>query len=120
MAHLRSCLVTVAIALTGCSRARDAQPYVATGPLARVLVDSAGAVHLNGHLIDLAALADSLRSLQTTNGAVLYSRTPFQSEPNASQSSVVHQVLKDIVALRLPVRLLHPDSLMLPDSVLRK
>jgi hypothetical protein len=99
---------------------RDNNGYMATGPLARVLVDSVGGVHFNSQPITIAALTDSLRELQAVGGAVVYSRTPAGVEPNAQQSPVVDHILNTITGLRLPVRLVRPDSLLLPDSVLRR
>jgi hypothetical protein len=104
--------------LLGCKTADNA--YVATGPLARVLVDSAGAVFLNSHRISQSALADSFQALNAAGGAVIYSRRPYSPHPTAGQDTVVKQVLAAIVNAKLPVRLVHPDSLALPDSVLRK
>jgi hypothetical protein len=106
--------------IVGCQGSKAPDGYSPTGPLARVLVDSAGDVRLNGRAISLVALAESLRALQPLGGAVLYARVPYGPEPNAAQDPVVAQVLGTVGELRLPIRLLHPDSLQLPDLVLRR
>jgi len=112
-------LVMAAIGLLGC-KGTSKETYVATGPLARVLIDSTGIILLNAQPISPAALADSLQALHAAGGAVLYTRRPYSPEPNPSQAGVVKDVLAAIVKAELPVRLLHPDSLSLPDSLLRK
>jgi hypothetical protein len=115
----RSLLIASAVFVAGCGGGDAADSHSPTGPLARVLVDSAGGVQLDGRPITLLALADSLRALQPLGGAVLYSRTPPDREPNAAQEAAMRQVLRTVGDLRLPIRLLPPDSLQSPDSLLR-
>jgi hypothetical protein len=112
-------VVLAAVGMLGCKGASK-EAYVATGPLARVLIDSTGTILLNAQPISASVLADSLKALQVAGGAVLYSRRPYSPEPTPSQAGVMRDVLAAIVSAKLPVRLLHPDSLSLPDSLLRK
>jgi len=119
ISHRLTPVVLAAVGVLGCN-GTSKDTYVATGPLARVLVDSSGTILLNAQPISASVLADSLQVLHAAGGAVLYSRRPYSPEPSPSQAGVVKDVLAAIVSAKLPVRLLHPDSLSLPDSLLRK
>jgi hypothetical protein len=112
-------LIATVISLAGCgTTAKEA--YVATGPLARVLVDSSGAIFLNARPISRPALVESLQALHAAGGAVIYSRRPYSADPIPAQAAVVKDVMTAIINAKLPVRLIHPDSLSLPDSLLRR
>jgi hypothetical protein len=118
--HFRILITAGMVALAACGTDRGRGSHVPVGPLARVLIDSSGGIELNAHSISLTALADSLRLLEFHGGAVVYSRAPAAAEPTAAQSAIVKQVLSAVTDIGLPIRLVRPDSLMLPDSVLRK
>jgi len=112
-------LVVCVWCASACHADKARESFVPSGPFARVLVDSVGAVQLNGHSISVAELTDSLRAIKPSGGAVLYSRRPM-GDPNPMQAPVMKQVMDAIIGAGLPVRLLSPDSLMLPDAALRR
>lgn len=114
------CVSAAAVVLTACGGDHQQDAYVVTGPLARVLVDATGAVHLNGQPVAANTLADSLRALQAAGGGVVYTRTPKSAELNAAQKPAVRTVLTTVTDLGLPLRLVSPDSFSLPDSLLRR
>jgi len=107
----RSLLISTFLALVACSRGNASADYHPTGPLLRVLVDSAGGVQLNGHATTVAALAESLRAAKPLGGAMIYSRANPDAAPTAAQDPVTKQVLDAAVAARLPIRLVRPESL---------
>lgn len=107
----RAALFIAALTLFACGRSEAPPRGAPAGPLARVVVDSAGAVTLNGRPTTAAALADSLRALATEDGGIVYSRTGADREPSPAQVVVVRQVLDAIMAARLPVQLVPPESL---------
>jgi hypothetical protein len=108
---IRTALVLSALLLSGCSQKEAPADGTPTGPIARVLLDSAGGILLNGRATTVAALTDSLRVLATQSGGVIYSRTPADREPSPVQAAVMRQVLDAIMAARLPVQLVRPESL---------
>ena len=81
------------------------------GPLARVFIDSAGAVTLNAVAVDSATLGDSLRVLASLNGGVVYSRANGDRDPSALQEPAMQRVMGEILRNKLPVRLVRPESL---------
>ena len=120
MTHFRVMCAVMVFGLAACGADASRARHAPVGPLARVLIDSSGGVWLNARPISLTALADSLRLLKFRGGAVVYSRTPLAAQPTAAQSPIVEQVLSAVTDIGLSIRLVRPDSLMLPDSVLRK
>lgn len=72
------------------------------GEIAKVKVDRAGRIYLNGGIVSLEALKREFSRLQKVNGAVWYHReNPHQDPPPEALA-----VLQAIIDARLPVKLL--------------
>ena len=75
------------------------------GEIAKVKVDRAGRIYLNGRIVTLENLKRELSRLHKVNGAVWYHReNPHQDPP---PEALV--VLQAIIDARLPVKLLEKD-----------
>ena len=75
------------------------------GEIAKVKVDRAGRIYLNGRIITLENLKRELSRLHKVNGAVWYHReNPHQDPPPEALA-----VLQAIIDARLPVKLLEKD-----------
>jgi hypothetical protein len=107
----RLVLGVLAVTAVACGRQDAGASGAPSGPLARVLVDSAGGVHLNGRRSTIAALGESLRVVQAQGGGVVYAREAPDREPPAAQANAIRGVLAAITTLRLPVRLAPAESL---------
>src|SRR5690242_18517960 len=103
-------LVAFALIVAACDRGKSAYDGP-PGPIARVFVDSVGAVTLNGNPVDSTTLADSLRALSVARGGLIYSRANPDREPNPNQDRSMRRVMTEILNNKLPVRLVRPESL---------
>jgi len=75
------------------------------GEIAKVKVDRAGRIYLNGRIVTLENLKRELSRLHKVNGAVWYHReNPHQDPPPEALA-----VLQAIIDARLPVKLLEKD-----------
>ena len=75
------------------------------GEVAKVKVDRAGRIYLNGRIVTLENLKRELSRLHKVNGAVWYHRqNPHQDPPPEALA-----VLQAIINARLPVKLLQKD-----------
>ena len=75
------------------------------GEIAKVEVDRAGRIYLNGRIVTLENLKRDLSRLHKVNGAVWYHReNPHQDPPPEALA-----VLQAIIDARLPVKLLEKD-----------
>jgi len=75
------------------------------GEIAKVKVDRAGRIYLNGRIVTLENLKRDLSRLHKVNGAVWYHReNPHQDPPPEALA-----VLQAIIDARLPVKLLEKD-----------
>jgi len=75
------------------------------GEVAKVKVDRAGRIYLNGRIVTLENLKRELSRLHNVNGAVWYHReNPDQDPPPEALA-----VLQAIIGARLPVKLLEKD-----------
>lgn len=75
------------------------------GEIAKVKVDRAGRIYLNGSIVSLENLKRELSRLHKVNGAVWYHReNPHQDPPPEALL-----VLQAIIDARLPVKLLEKD-----------
>jgi len=75
------------------------------GEIAKVKVDRAGRIYLNGRIVTLENLKRELSRLHKANGAVWYHReNPYQDPPPEALA-----VLQAIIDARLPVKLLEKD-----------
>ena len=75
------------------------------GEIAKVKVDRAGRIYLNGRIVTLEKLKRELSRLHKVNGAVWYHReNPHQDPPPEALA-----VLEAIIDARLPVKLLEKD-----------
>jgi len=75
------------------------------GEIAKVKVDRAGRIYLNGRIVTLENLKRELSRLHKVNGAVWYHReNPHQDPPPEALA-----VLQAIINARLPVKLLQKD-----------
>ena len=75
------------------------------GEIAKVKVDRAGRIYLNGRIVSLENLKREFSRLQKVNGAVWYHReNPHQDPPREALA-----VLQAIIDARLPVKLLEKD-----------
>ena len=107
----RTLVAAVMILLSACDRPDTSEYRGPTGPLARVLVDSAGGVRLNGRAVTLAELADTFRVVGRDSGGVIYAREAPDRAPPPAQDSTIRGVLQLITRFRLPVQLVRPESL---------
>jgi hypothetical protein len=103
-------MLFASVSVFACS-GRDQSYSGPSGPLSRILVDSAGAIILNGRVVDSAMLGDSLRAVAAAHGGIVYSRANPDRDPSPAQAPASHQVMALIVANKLPVRLTRPESL---------
>ena len=75
------------------------------GEIAKVKVDRAGRIYLNGRIVTLENLKREFSRLHMVNGAVWYHReNPHQDPPPEALA-----VLQAIIDARLPVKLLEKD-----------
>jgi len=75
------------------------------GEIAKVKVDRAGRIYLNGRITSLESLKREFSHLRKVNGAVWYHReNPHQDPPPEALA-----VLQAIIDARLPVKLLEKD-----------
>jgi hypothetical protein len=107
----RTLVAAVMIVLSACDRPDTPQQQGPSGPLVRVLVESAGNVRLNGRVVTLAELADTLRVLGQGSGGVIYAREAPERAPPPAQDSTIRGVFELITQFRLPVQLVRPESL---------
>lgn len=75
------------------------------GEIAKVKVDRAGRIYLNGRIVTLEDLKRELSRLYKVNGAVWYHR----ENPHQDPSPEALTVLQAIIDARLPVKLLEKD-----------
>ena len=75
------------------------------GEIAKVKVDRAGRIYLNGRIVTLENLKRELSRLHKVNGAVWYHRENRGQEPPPETLAV----LQAIIDARLPVKLLEKD-----------
>ena len=75
------------------------------GEIAKVKVDRAGRIYLNGRIVTLENLKRELSRLHKVNGAVWYHRENSHQDPPPEALAV----LQAIIDARLPVKLLEKD-----------
>jgi hypothetical protein len=107
----RTLAAAVMLFLSACDRPDTSEGRGPSGPLVRVLVESAGGVRLNGRPVTLAELADTLRAVGQGSGGVIYAREAPDLKPPPAQDSTIRGVFGLITQFRLPVQLVRPESL---------
>ena len=106
-------LVSVVFCGVGCERgpeqrAESTQEQGAVpefAEIAKVKVDQAGTMYLNGKTVTIEELKQEFARLKQANGAVWYYRENPQGEPPAQAMAVIQAVID----AKLPVRLLEKD-----------
>ena len=96
----RLVLMIAAIALAGCSGGSGRPPKSST-PILKIAIFSDGRLTVEGQPSTIPQLREALQKLSEEYGAVWYYREAGLRDP----PPIVTDVLKEVVALRLPIRL---------------
>jgi hypothetical protein len=96
----RLLLMLAAIALVSCSGG-SSRPTKSNTPVLKIAVLSDGRLMVEGQPSTIPQLREALQKLSKEHGAVWYYRQDGLHDP----PPIVKDVLKEVVALRLPIRL---------------
>jgi hypothetical protein len=89
----------------GAGQPRGGSEVQRFGEIAKVKVDSAGVIYLNGTLVTIEALKQEFARLKQVNGAVWYYRENPQGQPTPQAMAVIQA----IIDAKLPVKVLERD-----------
>ena len=114
MRLLRAFLIAFVLLASGCTSGSDQpadQPQTQPEPtaIAKVKVDRAGTIFLDGTEVTVDELKQAFARLKQEGGAVWYYREDPQGEPMPETAAVVEAVLNAVIAAELPIRLLEED-----------